>query len=1105
MTVLALALGVLLAEGLRLPEGAWLVLLLSLAALAPLVLLGSAGLTVEVRRATGAAVTLLLLGGLWLTVGATLYTLQAGVAAGDDVSRLLESRPRLVRLRCRVASTPSVRVLALSHGTGGLQGAEESVPRYRTTADLGARAVFSREGGDWVPVSGRLRLSVWDQVVGLLPGDEVEVTGWLSRVRGAGNPGQADFAERERRRGVRAQLSTPSAGNITVLHPAPWPFRTWAQRTRAGLTEGVLVRFGRSAPLVLSLLLGERGYLGAGTRETLVNTGTMHFLSISGLHVGIVASAVWWLLQLLAVSRRRSAVVVIVVVVLYVSLTGLRPGAVRAAVMCAVFCGGVFLRRPTDLTNSLGVAAWLILILSPAQLFEPGFQLTFAAVVGILAFFQPIRGGLLRLLLPAVPILRLTRGGRVRVLLTHWLTGLLAVGGAAWLMVAPILAHYFHLVTPYAVPLSVIIFPVVGALVLLGLLYLLVGLLVPVLAAPIALPVAALAWFQQALLEAAARLPGATVYVAAPSVLFFGCYYGFWTVVRWGWLGPRLRPRRSDGGWAPRAKVLRAVSGYRLLVAALLLSSLFVIRPVLARRGEGLTITVLDVGHGLAAVLRLPNGTTLLYDAGGGSPSYDVGANTIAPALGALGVPRIDALVLSHYHWDHISGIPALLERFPIRRCYVNRFLGEGPLGEEVLADLKQHGVPVHEIASGDRIALDQRVAIQVLNPPRGPVGELLSANEGSVALLIDCGGLRVLLLADITGAWLGRVLDEVDGPVDVVQVPHHGLPDVDLQELIRRTRPTYALISASSGPPQESARSRLEQAGIRTLLTWEHGAVTLEMEQSRIRASTHRTDWCPAATDPEEAILVPEESEERTARPGGAEPRSPLQPQGLGNRLHGLQTDLEELVQRHPQLGRGGHDLARGAPGEALLPEAVLQEREVEGGEFLLRMDERTGDDEAGERVTGVEGSLHGRFHGLLPGVRAYRPHHLGRVASLLQHLGTQLGVEFRLVGCLVVVHVVDQTGQAPERLVLTESAGQGPHHRLSRQAVLAQVPVGDVLGQQLPGSLPVHRTVSLSQSQQSNDPPAGRSPSTGRGPPPRMLRQEPAQSTTQIGRQAG
>ena len=160
--------------------------------------------------------------------------------------------------------------------------------------------------------------------------------------------------------------------------------------------------------------------------------------------------------------------VVFAAVVLYVLLTGGRPGAVRAAVMCGVLCGGVFFARPVAVVNSLALAALVILVASPAQLFDAGFQLSFAAAIGIVVFFPAIHRSLLRLLLRREEILRLTTSGRARIVLARWLTALTAVGAAAWLTVAPILAYYFHLVTPYAVLLSIIFFPVVGATVVLG-------------------------------------------------------------------------------------------------------------------------------------------------------------------------------------------------------------------------------------------------------------------------------------------------------------------------------------------------------------------------------------------------------------------------------------------------------------------------------------------------------------------------------------------------------------------------------------------------------------------------------------------------------------
>lgn len=792
--------------------------------------------------------------GLWSLAGAAGYALGSRLVPPDDIVHLTGPRARLVRLRGRLTARPFLRVTLPPEGT------EPASPFYRSTADLRVEALFAPERGEWVPAAGKVRLTVRDRLSGLLPGDRIEVTGWLRRLPPAGNPGQFDFARRERRRGTRALLTTTSADNLTVSRRAPWPWRGAFHRARSRLTESILDRFGASGPLLLSLLLGERGYLDIRTRQDLVHTGTMHFLSISGLHVGIVASAVWWMLRLLAVSRRRSALAVLAAVVVYVLLTGLRPGAVRAAVMCAVFCGGVFFARPVSPLNSLALAAWLILCVSPAQLFEAGFQLSFAAVAGIFAFFAPVRLGLLALLRPQPALLRLTRAGRLRGTVTGALVTLTAVGTSAWLAVAPILAYYFHLVTPYAVPLSLVVFPVVSALVLLGLVYLLLSVSVPGLAWLLVPLVAGLAGLQRGLLRLAAGLPGVVVYVAAPSLLFLVCYYGFWGVVRWGWVGPWLRARRRGDEWEPEGRSRRRVSGYRLLAAGLLLVSLFVVRPVLARRPRGLTLTMLDVGHGLSVVVRMPNGTTLLYDAGGGSPTFDVGERVIAPALWAADVPRLDALVLSHHHWDHTGGVPALLERLPVRSCFISRFLAESPPGARILDALRERGVPVHEVARGDRIVLDPEVSIRVLNPPRGPVGRLLSTNEASVALLIEYRGRRVLLLADVTGDWLNQVLREVDGPVDVVQVPHHGLPDVNLEQLVHRARPRYALISAAAGERQEAARKHLVQAGVATLATYRHGALTIRFSGPAMEVSTYRQEPFLEPPTSQEPALAPEE-----------------------------------------------------------------------------------------------------------------------------------------------------------------------------------------------------------------------------------------------------
>jgi competence protein ComEC len=534
-------------------------------------------------------------------------------------------------------------------------------------------------------------------------------------------------------------------------------------------------------------------------------------------------------------------VVVLGVVLLYVLLTGVRPGAVRAALMAGVFCGGIILLRPADMVNTLSFSALIILLLSPAQLFEPGFQLTFTAVAGIYAFYTPLHQGLLKALLPDAGLARLTPSGRRRALLVRATSSALAVSASAWLAVAPLLALYFHLVTPYAVLLSVVMFPVVAALVLVGFLYLLVSLASSTLAGVMAPLLGGLAWVQRGMLAGALKLPAATVYVAAPSLAFLLCYYGYMAAVRWGWVSPRLKLQVEPLLSARETRLMRLVTGGRLLVVAVLLTSAFLLRPVLAGREAGLAVSVFDVGHGLSVLLKLPNGSHLLYDAGGGSTSYDAGANMIAPALWTRGLPRIDALVLSHNHWDHVSGVPALLDRFPVRHCFVSRFFGDSELGSEALQDLRAHGVSVEKVQQGDCIALDDEVLIRVLNPPKGPVGQRLSTNEASIALLVEYRSRRIVLLADVTGDWLDGVLEQVPAPVELVQIPHHGLPDVDLQILVDQLRPRWAIISASSGKRQRAAADLLTQAGVRALTTYRHGAVTARFSPAGTTVSCYR------------------------------------------------------------------------------------------------------------------------------------------------------------------------------------------------------------------------------------------------------------------------
>jgi competence protein ComEC len=419
--------------------------------------------------------------------------------------------------------------------------------------------------------------------------------------------------------------------------------------------------------------------------------------------------------------------------------------------------------------------------------------------------------------------------------------------------------------------------PLYSGLVVVGLLYLGVASLSPTVAVLPGVVLAGLAWLLRLLLTGAAHLPAVVFYVAAPSLPFIATYYGLLAVTAW-WLwgvtSRRLRPRWLGG--PPREAV---ASGRWLLVAVGVFATVFVLKPVVSPQGRDLRVTVLDVGHGLSVLVRLPGGATLLYDAGGGSPGYDVGAEVIAPALWSAGVARIDAIILSHDHWDHCGGVPGLLERFPVRRCFVSDFFTAGPVGASVAARLREAGVPVSTLSRGDRIALDDHTTLLVLNPPTGPAARLLSTNDASLALLLEYKGRRAALLGDITGPWLAEVLKGAGGPLDVVLIPHHGLGDsaravvagtggASFAAANTRLPPgtlagaaprRYALVSTPWSEQALATRAMLEAEHVTTYLTGEQGALTVVLSERGVEASTYLPVSAPVEVEEEPSPLIPE------------------------------------------------------------------------------------------------------------------------------------------------------------------------------------------------------------------------------------------------------
>ncbi|MBM4049517.1 MAG: MBL fold metallo-hydrolase, partial [Planctomycetes bacterium] len=248
-----------------------------------------------------------------------------------------------------------------------------------------------------------------------------------------------------------------------------------------------------------------------------------------------------------------------------------------------------------------------------------------------------------------------------------------------------------------------------------------------------------------------------------------------------------------------------------------------------SREPSELKVTGLDVGQGNCVFVGLPSGQNLLYDAGTAG-SFDVGRNVVAPFLWHEGVRTIDALFISHPHGDHDNGVPALLERFRVRRVFVNEQFGQSKSGPGVLDAIRGHGIAVTRVAQGDRIEFAGGVSATVLFPPAHVSRRLaLSTNDLSTVLRLDWRDRRVLLCGDVQTNGIHLLLKSgPDLACDMIQVPHHGLRARNSDDLAKSAQPRFALVSALGHIPSEDTLRAYRRAKSLVLPTHAMGGVTM-------------------------------------------------------------------------------------------------------------------------------------------------------------------------------------------------------------------------------------------------------------------------------------
>jgi len=617
---------------------------------------------------------------------------------------------------------------------------------------------------------------------------------------------------------VIALLSAVPAKRLTLEERAAQSERTDATtlgraRVRAAATIDRV--FGHDAKMAKALLIADQHQIPPEMRDRYARAGIIHMLSISGLHVAIIAGAMLLLLRLARLPPSLAAFVALIVIVIYVAVIGAPPPAVRSAAMLGMVAASAAWQRPTSPWASWAVGA-LVPLVQPRTVLDLGYQLSVVGIAGLIASGVLAR----RFLAPRLSGLRLRIS---RELLTSVVASIVS---------APLVAWYFGRLSLVA-PLSNLAAGPVIAVLQPTLFLALVFAPFPLVARFLAAAAHPLMLTFDGIASSAAALPASSLLVTPT----------FLTVVA--------------GSIAITALLVAILSRHpaRPLVAAATALVVVAWAPAIHLPYSGwVELHVLDVGQGDAILLRTDGGRWVLIDAGRMWEGGDAGRSTIIPYVMRRG-GSLESFVLSHAHSDHAGGAVSVLGALRPRTFWDAAFPQGSRIYDQSLRAAREAGVEWRRVHPGDHFSVDG-VTVEFLAPDSAWTASLVDPNEASTIARIRYGSVRFLSVGDAEAAEEGWLLDHARDELaaDVLKVGHHGSSTSSGDEFLSAIHPSAAIISVGAdniyGHPSADVLAALARVGAQVVRTDERGTIIVRTDGRAIilEAEGQRWDISPAS-----------------------------------------------------------------------------------------------------------------------------------------------------------------------------------------------------------------------------------------------------------------
>jgi competence protein ComEC len=574
--------------------------------------------------------------------------------------------------------------------------------------------------------------------------------------------------------------------------------------------ESIDTVFAADAPLARALLIADQHQIPVEMRDRYAAAGIIHMLSISGLHVAVIAAAMELLFQVLRFPKRGALLGAFVTTAIYVAIIGAPPPALRSAAMLAVAMVSRILQRPTSAWAAWALGAFVPLY-DPRIVLDVGYQLSVLGMASLVA-----AGRLWKLHLAS----RMPDDWRGK--LAHELI----TSVVACAITAPLVAWVFGRISLIAPVSNLVAAPVIGIAQPILFLALVLAPL-PAAARFVAQAVHPLLVLFDGIARVASSLPGASLVVATT------------------WVAALL------GAIAAACLIRSCIARYpaRPAIGAVASLALMTVTPSMALGvSNEAEMHFLDVGQGDAILLRSPKGRWILFDAGPAWNGGDAGRSVILPYVLRRG-GSLEGFVLSHPHTDHVGGASAVLTSLHPRNYWDAAFAGGSQAYNASLQAARLSGVEWHRVHPGDSVLLDG-VRLLFLAPDSTWTTNLKDPNLASTVVSIRYGAVRFLLVGDAERAeedWLlARGRDELRA--DVLKVGHHGSSTSSSDSFLAAVQPRLSVISVGAinkyGHPSIDVIAALRRAGSDVLRTDETGTVVVRTNGSKIEVEDSEEQW---------------------------------------------------------------------------------------------------------------------------------------------------------------------------------------------------------------------------------------------------------------------